>query len=112
MGKFEALESIRRTGVVAAIRAKSSDEGMRLVEAVKAGGITAVEITMTVPGALDIIKTLAQKYGDLMVGTGTVLDPETARSCVLAGAKYIVSPALNLDTLKLCTATACYSSPG
>jgi len=91
-------------GVVAVIRAESKEQGLKIVEAVKQGGIKSLEVTMTVPGAVDIIKELTEHYKneDVIIGAGTVLDPETARACILAGAKYIVSPSINPETIKLC----------
>ena len=73
--------------------------------AIIAGGINFIEITMTVPGAVDIIKAMCDKYRDnknVVIGAGTVLDPETARAVILAGAQYVVSPGLNPETVKLC----------
>lgn len=104
MKRLETIKQITDGGVVAVIRAESKEEGMRIVEAIKKGGIKALEITMTVPGAVDIIKELSEIYKneDVIIGAGTVLDPETARLCILAGAKYIVSPSLNIETVKLC----------
>ncbi|MFZ5968568.1 MAG: bifunctional 4-hydroxy-2-oxoglutarate aldolase/2-dehydro-3-deoxy-phosphogluconate aldolase [Bacillota bacterium] len=104
MKRLETLQKIVECGVVAVIRAESKEEGIKIIEAVKKGGIKALEITMTVPGAVDIIKELSQTYKDedVIIGAGTVLDPETARACILAGAKYIVSPSLNPETIKLC----------
>ncbi|QUI22787.1 bifunctional 4-hydroxy-2-oxoglutarate aldolase/2-dehydro-3-deoxy-phosphogluconate aldolase [Vallitalea pronyensis] len=104
MKRMKTIMDIVDSGVVAVIRAESKEEGMKIIEAVKKGGIKALEITMTVPGAVDIIKELTQLYKDedVIIGAGTVLDPETARACILAGAKYIVSSSLNLDTVKLC----------
>ncbi len=104
MKRIETIKKMVDCGVVAVIRAESKEQGVRIVEAVKNGGIKALEITMTVPGAVDIIKELSEVYkdDDVIIGAGTVLDPETARVCILAGAKYIVSPSLNIDTLKLC----------
>ena len=104
MKRLETIKQITDCGVVAVIRAESKEEGMKIVDAVKKGGIKALEITMTVPGAVDIIKELSEVYKneDVIIGAGTVLDPETARLCILAGAKYIVSPSLNVETVKLC----------
>jgi 2-dehydro-3-deoxyphosphogluconate aldolase/(4S)-4-hydroxy-2-oxoglutarate aldolase len=92
------------SGVVAVIRAESKDDAIKIIDAVKDGGIKALEITMTVPGAVEIIKELSEIYkdSDLIIGAGTVLDPETARACILAGSKYIVSPGLNVETIKMC----------
>ncbi|MDO4594068.1 MAG: bifunctional 2-keto-4-hydroxyglutarate aldolase/2-keto-3-deoxy-6-phosphogluconate aldolase [Tissierellia bacterium] len=103
MQKFEVLKKITDSGVVAVVRASGKDEALKIAEAVKEGGVNAIEVTFTVPGADEVIKALVDKYGDeLMVGAGTVLDSETARAAILVGAKYIVSPAFNKETAKLC----------
>lgn len=104
MKRIETIRKMVESGVVAVIRAESKEQGIKIVDAVKKGGIKALEITMTVPGAVDIIKELSEVYKDedVIIGAGTVLDPETARACILAGAKYIVSPSLNPETVKLC----------
>ena len=104
MKKIETIKKIVDLGIVAVIRAESKENAIKVIEAVKKGGIKALEITMTVPGAVDIIKELSEVYKneDVIIGAGTVLDPETARMCILAGAKFIVSPSLNEDTVKLC----------
>lgn len=104
MKRSQIINEIMESGVVAVIRAESEEQGVKIVDAVKAGGVKALEVTMTVPGAVDIIKELSKKYAgeDVIIGAGTVLDPETARACILAGAQYVVSPSLNVDTVKLC----------
>lgn len=104
MQRIKMIQKLAEEGIVAVIRAESKEQGLKVVEAVKQGGIKMLEVTMTVPGAIDIIKELAEHYKneDIAIGAGTVLDPETARICILAGARYIVSPSLNLDTVKLC----------
>lgn len=104
MKRLETIQKMVECGVVAVIRAESKEQGIKIVDAVKRGGIKALEITMTVPGAIDIIKELSEVYKneDVIIGAGTVLDPETARACILAGAKYIVSPGFNVETVKLC----------
>lgn len=104
MKRLQTIQQMIESGVVAVIRAESKEQGIKIVDAVKKGGIKALEITMTVPGAVDIIKELSEIYKDedVIIGAGTVLDPETARLCILAGAKYIVSPSLNPETIKLC----------
>ncbi len=114
MEKLRILEKIVENGVVAVIRAESKEKAEDLIEAVKNGGIKLIEITMTVPGAVDMINSLSEKYKneDLIIGAGTVLDPETARACILAGAKYIVSPNVNADTIKLCNRYAVPVMPG
>ena len=115
MKRLEMIKKISDAGIVAVIRATSKEEGIKIVEAVKKGGIRALEITMTVPGAVEIIKELSEIYKDdedMLIGAGTVLDPETARACILAGAKYIVSPCLNIETVKLCNRYRVAIMPG
>lgn len=103
MDKISIVQQIEAIGLVPVVRASSADEAMKVIEAIKAGGVNVLEITMTVPGAVRVIEDVCDKYGDdVLVGAGTVLDPETARACMLAGARFIVSPALNLDTIKIC----------
>ncbi|HEY6045188.1 MAG TPA: bifunctional 4-hydroxy-2-oxoglutarate aldolase/2-dehydro-3-deoxy-phosphogluconate aldolase [Pyrinomonadaceae bacterium] len=103
MEKSEVIQRIRDTGVIPVVRASSAEEAVAVVDAIKAGGVSILEITMTVPGAVSVIKELAQRFGDeAVVGAGTVLDPETAQKCIEAGAKFIVSPALNPDTIARC----------
>jgi len=109
MNKKQIIETIEELGLVPVVRASSADEAMQAIEAIKAGGVNILEITMTVPGAVKVIEKVADKYGsDVLVGAGTVLDPETARVCLLAGAQFIVSPALNLETISMCQR---YSAP-
>lgn len=114
MKKYQVLQSIIDSGVVAVVRAESKEQGMKIIEAVKAGGIKALEITLTVPGAVDIIKDLVELYKneDVIIGAGTVLDPESARACILAGAQYIVSPFFDLETVKMCNRYAVPIMPG
>lgn len=114
MKRSEVINKICNYGIVAVIRATSKEEGIKIVEAVKKGGINAIEITMTVPGALDIIKDLSEMYKDkdIIIGAGTVLDPETARACILAGSDFIVSPNVNIDTIKLCNRYSIAVIPG
>jgi len=103
MKKSEVLQRIRDTGVIPVVRASSAEEAIQVVEAIKAGGLPTLEITMTVPGAVRVIEELVKRFGDgATVGAGTVLDPETARACIDAGAHFIVSPALNLETIAFC----------
>lgn len=114
--KREAVyDRIKSSGVIAVIRSDSREECLKLVEAAAKGGISAVEITMTVPGAVDIISHVSSAYGcnnDILIGAGTVLDSETARSCILAGARFIVSPMLSTDIIKLCNRYAVAVIPG
>jgi 2-dehydro-3-deoxyphosphogluconate aldolase/(4S)-4-hydroxy-2-oxoglutarate aldolase len=101
--KLEVLGKIVASGLVAVIRAESHEQAERIADACAAGGVGAVEITYTVPGATGAIEHLAKKFsGHIVVGAGTVLDPETARLAILAGAQFVVSPSLNPETARLC----------
>jgi len=102
MRKEEVLKSLREIGLVPVLRAESVDKALALAEAIAAGGVTALEITMTVPGAIQVMRKLAEQRPDILIGAGTVLDAETARMCILEGAKFVVSPALNLGTIEMC----------
>ncbi len=107
------LQTILDTGIVAVIRAQSSEQLLHVVDALLRGGVKAIEVTMTTPNALDVIQTVAEKYKqDCVIGAGTVLDAETARATILAGAEYIVSPTLNLDVIKLCRRYSTIVVPG
>jgi 2-dehydro-3-deoxyphosphogluconate aldolase/(4S)-4-hydroxy-2-oxoglutarate aldolase len=97
------LDRIREVGLVPVVRATSADEAIAAVEAIREGGIPILEITLTVPGAVEIINKLTKRLGDqALIGAGTVLDPGTAQACVDAGAKFIVSPALDIPTIERC----------
>jgi 2-dehydro-3-deoxyphosphogluconate aldolase / (4S)-4-hydroxy-2-oxoglutarate aldolase len=102
--KLRVLGRIVESGLIAVIRSGNSEEAVRIAEACAEGGAAAVEITFTVPGAVDVIKRLSKGETDssLVVGAGTVLDPETARLAILEGAQFVVSPAMNEQTAKLC----------
>ena len=104
MEKSEVLKRLTDCGVVAVVRAESAEQAEKIVDACIRAGIVGIEITFTVPGAADIIKKLASAYKpeEILIGAGTVLDPETARTAILAGAHFVVSPCLNVDTVKLC----------
>jgi len=103
MNKSDVLQRIRDTGLIPVVRAESADQAMRAVEAIKAGGVDVLEVTMTVPGAIGVIEQLAKAYGgEALIGAGTVLDPEIAQACIQNGAQFIVSPALNEETIAFC----------
>jgi 2-dehydro-3-deoxyphosphogluconate aldolase/(4S)-4-hydroxy-2-oxoglutarate aldolase len=98
----EILEKIKTLAIVPIIRTPDAKSALAAVEAVREGGIDCVEITMTVGGALKAIETVADRYGDkILLGAGTVLDPETARACLLAGAQFFVTPSLNIKTIEM-----------
>jgi 2-dehydro-3-deoxyphosphogluconate aldolase/(4S)-4-hydroxy-2-oxoglutarate aldolase len=114
LSKNEVLSRIRESGLVAIVRAESAEQAQKIADALAAGGVAAIEITFTVPGATEVIKTLAAKYksGEIIIGAGTVLDPETARIAILEGAQYIVSPCLNVETVRLCNRYKVACMPG
>src|SRR5262252_8994497 len=99
MDKAGVLERLTATGVIPVIRARSADEAAAAIAAIHKGGVSVLEITMTVPGAVELIQDVARRAPDALVGAGTVLDPGSAHACIDAGARFVVSPALNLDTI-------------
>ena len=98
----ELLKALREIGLVPVLRAESVEQALALAEAIAAGGVTVLEVTMTVPGAIQVMRRLAEERPDILIGAGTVLDAETARMCILEGAQFVVSPALNLKTIEMC----------
>lgn len=114
MDKETVLQRIQATGIVAVVRAETGDQAVRIAEACLEGGVSALEITFTVPGAHRVIEQLAQRYGtrELLVGAGTVLDPETARIALLSGAAYVVSPCFHPETVRLCNRYRVPCMPG
>lgn len=103
MLKLKVLRRVLDSGLVAIVRTDSPDQAARIAEACAEGGVAALEITFTVPGAAVVIAELARRYKpeEMIVGAGTVLDPETARIAILEGAQFLVSPALNPETARL-----------
>jgi 2-dehydro-3-deoxyphosphogluconate aldolase/(4S)-4-hydroxy-2-oxoglutarate aldolase len=103
MSKADQLRHVLECGIVAVVRSPDSQQLVDVVRALADGGVTVAEITMTVPGALDVLKQVRAALGDrVLLGAGTILDPETARAAMLAGAQYIVAPTLNLEVIRLC----------
>jgi 2-dehydro-3-deoxyphosphogluconate aldolase/(4S)-4-hydroxy-2-oxoglutarate aldolase len=102
MQKTEVLKALREIGLVPVLRAESEEQALALASAIAAGGVTVLEVTMTVPGAIRVMRRLAEERPDILIGAGTVLDPETARMCILEGAQFVVSPALNVKTIEMC----------
>jgi 2-dehydro-3-deoxyphosphogluconate aldolase/(4S)-4-hydroxy-2-oxoglutarate aldolase len=103
MSNPDRLEPIRRTGVIAIMRARSSEQLLHAAEAIRAGGVCAIEVTMTTPGALAIIERATAKPDQgVLFGAGTVLDPESARAAILAGAQFIVGPSFNPAVVEIC----------
>ncbi len=104
MDKESVIQRISEVGLVAVVRAESAEQAKKITKACIDGGVAAIEITFTVPGAHDIIKELSQTYSEdeIILGAGTVLDPETARLAIVNGAQYVVSSSFNKETAKLC----------
>lgn len=110
---MSAVDRIREVGIVPVVRATSAAEALEAVEAIRAGGIPILEITLTVPGAVKIIAELTGRFGDeTLIGAGTVLDAESAQACIDAGARFIVSPSLDIPTIELCRRLGVAIFPG
>ncbi len=112
--KEMVLSRIKEVGLVAVVRADSPEQAIHITEACIRGGVAAIEITFTVPGAAEVIRELAKRYtsGEIIIGAGTVMDPETARIAILAGAQYVVSPYLNKEMVRLCNRYQIACMPG
>ena len=103
MRKEEVLHQIRRSGIVAVVRGNDSKQACSIVERCLEGGVSCIELTFTVPFAHRVIEDLAKEYGEqILLGAGTVLDPETARIAILSGAQFVVSPHFNPEVVRLC----------
>jgi 2-dehydro-3-deoxyphosphogluconate aldolase/(4S)-4-hydroxy-2-oxoglutarate aldolase len=109
----EVVRRIKELGIVPIVRTKDADSAIRAVEAICEGGIPCAEITMTVDGAIHALERVADKLGDrIILGAGTVLDPETARACMLAGADFFVTPSLNIKTIEMAKRYSKAAFPG
>jgi 2-dehydro-3-deoxyphosphogluconate aldolase/(4S)-4-hydroxy-2-oxoglutarate aldolase len=103
MSKESQLQQVLDSGIVAVVRSPDSQQLVDVARALADGGVSVIEITMSVPNALDVLRQVRQALGErILLGAGTVLDPETARAVMLAGAEYIVTPTLNLEVIRLC----------
>lgn len=114
MKKQDVLKKITDGGLVAVIRANSGEEAKRITDACIAGGVVGIEITFTIPGAHKVVEELAATYtsGEVVIGAGSVLDPETARIAILSGSQYVVAPSFNAETIKLCNRYRVAVMPG
>lgn len=115
MDKLQVIETVKKIGVVAVIRVNTPEEAVQISEACIAGGVTAIEVAFTTPRAHEAILTLSEKYKDnaaVVIGAGTVLDAETARMAILNGAAFVVSPAFDEATIKLCNRYRVACMPG
>jgi 2-dehydro-3-deoxyphosphogluconate aldolase/(4S)-4-hydroxy-2-oxoglutarate aldolase len=107
--KYEIIERMLDCGITAVVRTDSSEELVDVAEAINKGGVDIIEITMTTPGALDVVSAVAKKFGDeVLIGAGTVLDAETARAVFLAGGEFVVSPVWSPELIAMCRR---YSKP-
>ena len=102
MNSLETFQHIKALGIVPVVRTTDAESAVRAIEAIDEGGIHCAEITMTVAGALRALEAVAKQFGDkVLLGAGTVLDPETARACMLSGAEFLVTPSLNVKTVEM-----------
>jgi 2-dehydro-3-deoxyphosphogluconate aldolase/(4S)-4-hydroxy-2-oxoglutarate aldolase len=101
--KDRVLGRIHDLGLVPVVRAQSADEAVQAIDAILEGGVDVLEVTMTVPDAVPLIEKIARRFGDsAVIGAGTVIDAETARACILAGAQFIVAPTTSVETIACC----------
>ena len=114
MKKEQVLSKLRQCGLVAVVRARDGEDALRIAEACIKGGCAGIELTYTTPGVNAIIERMAAEYAGsgFIIGAGTVMDPETARMAILAGAQYVVSPYFNADTVRLCNRYRVACLPG
>ncbi|MBR5236749.1 MAG: bifunctional 2-keto-4-hydroxyglutarate aldolase/2-keto-3-deoxy-6-phosphogluconate aldolase [Clostridia bacterium] len=114
MDKEKIITKICDTGIVAVVRANDAEQAIKIADACIEGGVPAIELTFTVPGAHHVIEELAKRYtpDEIILGAGTVMDSETARIAILSGAQYVVSPYFNLETVKLCNRYRVACMPG
>jgi 2-dehydro-3-deoxyphosphogluconate aldolase/(4S)-4-hydroxy-2-oxoglutarate aldolase len=113
MTKEAQLRRVLDSGIVAVVRSPHSGQLVDVARALADGGVSVIEITMSVPNALDVVRQVQETLGDrILLGAGTILDPETARAAILAGAEYIVAPTLNVDVIRLCRRSDKLVMPG
>jgi len=113
MDKHTVYQGILARGMVGIVRADSAQAAVQIAEACIAGGVTALEVAFTTPDTLGVLRALRERHGDgVLLGAGTVLDAETARAAILAGAQFIISPGVNVDTITLCQRYQVLAMPG
>jgi len=113
LSKEEKLRRLIECGVVSIVRVEGPEEAIKIAKAIKEGGVNVIEVSMVTPGALDAIQTTSRELGDeVLTGVGTVLDPETARAAILAGAEFVIGPTLNEGVIKVCKRYSKISIPG
>lgn len=113
MSKEENLRRLIECGIVSIIRVEGSEEAIKIAKAIKEGGVNVIEVSMVTPGALDAIETTSRELGEeVLTGVGTVLDPETARMAILAGAEFVIGPTTNKGVVEVCKRYSKISIPG
>ena len=115
MDKLEVVAKMKQQGIVAVVRGKTAEDGIKIADACIAGGVKAIELAFTTPRAQEAIRTLVDKYkedSDVLIGAGTVLDAATARIAIIEGAQFIVSPAFDAETVRTCNRYRVASAPG
>ncbi|KXK06978.1 MAG: 2-dehydro-3-deoxyphosphogluconate aldolase [Acidobacteria bacterium OLB17] len=112
MTKEEVIFRISASGIIPVIRAASANEARRAIDAIYEGGIDTIEVTLTVPDAVDLIETLCSSVPEVLIGAGTVLTPEDAGRCIDAGARFIISPSTNFDVIRICNERQTVVMPG
>ena len=113
MDKREILNRMVSEGLIPVVRVSSAQEAIEVADAVRKGGVSCVEITMSVPGAIEVLRDLAQEHKDeIILGAGTILDTETARAALLAGARFIVTPVLSLNVIEIAHRYSAVAVPG
>ena len=115
MNKNETVLKLSQQGIIAVVRGKTMEDGVKIADACIAGGVKAIELAFTTPHAPEAITTLVEKYkddADVLIGAGTAVDPTSARLAILAGAQFIVSPAFDKDVVEMCNLYRVVSCPG
>jgi len=112
MTKDQVISRISKTGILPVIRASSADEAWRAIGAISEGGIDTIEVTLTIPNAVDLIETLTRELPNVLFGAGTVLSADDAQRCIDAGARFIISPATDLDVIRTCNENETVVMPG
>jgi len=112
MTKDEVISRVSKTGVLPVIRAASADEARQAIDAICEGGIDTIEVTLTIPNAVALIETLAKELPDVLIGAGTVLNANDAKRCIDVGAEFIISPATDLETIRICNEYETVVMPG
>lgn len=112
MTKDQVISRISKSGILPVIRASSADEALRAIDAICEGGIDTIEVTLTIPNAVDLIETLTRELPNVLIGAGTVLSADDAQRCIDAGARFIISPATDLDVIRTCNENKTVVMPG